>query len=42
MQVLPALMIGWVVVVAFWLLNHYYRENLKYEQEYRRGLHPRW
>ena len=32
---------AWVVIVAFWLLNHYYYENRKYEDEYRRGMHPR-
>lgn len=41
MQVVHLLFIGWVVIVAFWLLNHFHAKNVKYEDEYRRGLHPR-
>jgi heme O synthase-like polyprenyltransferase len=41
MQIWHALFIGWVVVVAFWLLNHFYYQNLTYEEEYRQGRHPR-
>lgn len=32
---------AWVFIVAFWLLNHYFYENKKYEEEYKRGLRPR-
>jgi hypothetical protein len=32
---------GWIIIVGFWLLNHFYYKNVKYEEEYRRGLHPR-
>lgn len=31
----------WALIVAFWLLNHFFYGNKKYEEEYRRGLHPR-
>jgi heme O synthase-like polyprenyltransferase len=42
MQVWSLLAILWFVVIVFWLLNHFHRENLKYEQEYKRGERPRW
>jgi hypothetical protein len=30
------------VLIVFWLVNHYHRENFKYELEYRNGKHPHW
>jgi hypothetical protein len=42
MQVSHLLFIGWIVLVGIWLLNHYYYENVKYEEEYRKGLRPKW
>ena len=41
MQVSHLLFIGWVVIVGFWLLNHFYYENVKYEAEYRKGNKPK-
>ena len=41
MQLVHLFFLGWVVIIAFWLLNHYYYKNVKYEDEYRRGLRPR-
>ncbi len=42
MTIAGMLFLAWLVVVVFWMSNHYYRENLKYEREYRLGLRPRW
>jgi len=40
--VTTVLLLAWFVVVLFWLVNHYHRENFKYELEYRNGKHPHW
>lgn len=42
MTVAGSLFLAWLVVVVFWMSNHYHRANVKYEQEYKRGLRPRW
>lgn len=42
MKVAGVLLTGYFVVLVFWLLNHYHRQNVKYEQEYREGKRPRW
>jgi len=42
MQVIHLLFLGWFAVIAVWLLNHYYYQNVKYEEEYRAGKHPKW
>jgi len=36
------LFVAWLVVVLFWMSNHYFRDNQRYENEYKRGLRPRW
>ncbi len=38
MTVAGMLFLAWLVVVVFWMSNHYVRENQKYEQEYKRGI----
>jgi hypothetical protein len=42
MKLSGVLLIAYIVFMAFWLVNHYYRKNVKYEQEYREGRRPRW
>lgn len=42
MTTVALLFLAWLVVVVFWMLNHYHRENVAYELEYRRGKHPHW
>ena len=42
MKVSDLLFIGWFAVVGIWLLNHYFYKNKKYEEEYRKGQHPKW
>jgi hypothetical protein len=42
MSVSAVLFLAWIVVMTFWMVNHFYRQNQKYEMEYRQGKHPRW
>ena len=42
MTVAASLFLAWLVLVVFWMLNHYHRQNTNYELEYRRGQHPHW
>ena len=42
MTIAGMLFLAWLVLVVFWMSNHYYRENQAYEREYQRGLRPRW
>lgn len=39
MQVVNVLFIVWGLVILFWVLNHFYYQNVKHELEYRRKRH---
>jgi hypothetical protein len=42
MSVVSLLVTGYIVVMGFWIVNHFHRKNVAYEQAYKRGERPRW
>jgi hypothetical protein len=42
MSVVSLLVTGYIVVMGFWIVNHFYYKNVKYEQAYKRGERPKW
>lgn len=39
MQVASLFFILWIIVCGFWLVNHFFYSNQKYDMEYRQGDH---